>query len=191
MDDRWFRLGDPVRYLARLKDKPLQTNSVQERRPKWVLRALLFFLPCAWAFMLNDITSIESLRLSALGMTADATILSLIPIPLLVLWLACFQYWLTTRISALNWAMRLVALWFISCGVFWAFHQYAFRNTSTIRISQMPESGQMEEVERETGLKLSWMSKDGACTVMFDNRSQAAQNELHSALANWNPKIAR
>ena len=141
--------------------------------------------------MLNDITSIESLRLSALGMSADATILSIIPIPLLVLWVVCFQYWLTTPRSALNWTVRLVALWLISCGIFWAFHHYAFRNTSTIRISQMPESEQIGKVERETGLKLSWMSQGSDCTVMFDNRTPDAQNLLQDALVDWSPRIAR
>lgn len=163
----------------------------RERRPIAGVRLLLLALPCAWAFMLNDITSIEAGRLSVVGLPADATLLSLTPIPLLILWLVCFQYWITTRRSVSNWVVRLVALWLISIAMVGGVWQFAFRNTATMRISQMPESDAIQEVERKTGLKLSWMSRGNDCSVLFDKRTPAAQNQLQNALVDWKPKIAR
>ena len=124
-------------------------------------------------------------------MSSEATLLSLAPIPLLVLWVACFQYWITARRSFSNWVFRLVILWLLSIAMVGGVWQFAFRNTAAIRISQMPKSDTMRDVERKTGLKLAWMSWGDNCSVLFDKRAPATQNQLQDALIGWNPKIAR
>ena len=68
--------------------------------------------------MLNDVTSVESGRLSQVGMSMDATLLSLTPVPLLVLWIACLQIWISTRHSVIGWSVRLSALGIISFAMF-------------------------------------------------------------------------
>ena len=163
----------------------------RERRPTIGLRLLLLALPCAWAFMLNDITSIESGRLSVVGMSTDATLLSLTPIPLLVLWVVCFQYWVSTRHSVVGWIRRLVALWLIAIAIFGGTWVFTFRNTSTVRISQMPEPDELRKIERKTGLKLSWTSRGNDCSVLFDKRAPDTQNQLQDALLDWNEENAR
>ncbi len=163
----------------------------RERKPTVGLRPLLICLPVAWAFMLNDITSVESNRFSSVGMSTDATLLSLTPIPLLVLWIACFQFWLSTRQSVIGWTVRLAALWIVSIGIFNGTWLFAFRNTDEVRFSQMPEPDEIRKIERETGLKLSWMSRGNDCSVLFDNRAPNTQNQLQDALFEWREESAR
>ena len=157
----------------------------RERKPTVALRLLLIGLPFAWAFMLNDITSIESGCLSVVEMSADATLLSLTPIPLLVFWIACFQYWLSIRPSVAGWIVRLAALWIVSIAIFGGTWLFAFRNTATVRISQMPEPDAIRKIERQTGMKLSWRSRGNDCLVLFDNRAPNTQNQLQDALFEW------
>ncbi len=135
--------------------------------------------------MLNDITSIESGRLASLGMSTEATMLSLTPIPLLILWIACFQFWLSTRHSVIGWAIRLAGLCIVSMAIFNGTWLFAFRHTATVRISQIPELPEIRRIERETGLKLSWMSRGNDCSILFDNRSPNIQKQLQDALIKW------
>ncbi len=141
--------------------------------------------------MLNDITSIESGRLSSVGMSTDATLLSLTPIPLLVLWVGCFQIWVSTRHSVAGWIIRLVALWIISISIFGGTRLFTFRNTATVRISEMPEPDTIRKIERKTGLKLSWMSRGNDFTVLFDKRAPETQTQLQNALLDWHEENAR
>lgn len=141
--------------------------------------------------MLNDHTSIESGRLSAVGMSTDAMLLSFAPVPMLILWVVCFQYWVTTRRTLSNWVFRLIALWLVSIAIVGGVWLFAFRNTGTIRISHMPKMETIQKFERKIGSRLSWMSDGNDCSVLFDKRAPDTQNRLQAALADWNPEIAR
>ncbi len=124
-------------------------------------------------------------------MSNEATLLSLTPVPLLVLWIACFQIWLSTRYSVVAWIVRLAALWIVSIAVFNGVWLFAFRNTSTIRISQMPELGEIRRIESETGLKLSLGFRSNDFYVLFDNRAPNTKKQLQDALFEWHARTAR
>ena len=47
-----------------------------------------------FAFILNDITAVESMNLNRMGMEPEAKVLGFTPLILLALWIAITQYWI-------------------------------------------------------------------------------------------------
>ncbi len=161
---------------------PIADPLNRHRRPKIGLRPLLICLPIGCAFALNDITSIESSRLAFIGLSTDSTLLALAPILLFVLWITCFQFWLSSCRSKTEWLIRLAVLGIASMVIINGTWLFAFRNTATMRLLQIPKPDEIQSIERKTGLKLSLMSAGNDCSILFDNRAPSTQNELKNGI---------
>ena len=169
----------------------------RQRRPVIGLRHLSLILPCMWAFVLNDVTTIESSKLSSFEMTTDAMLLSLTPLLLLIIWAFSFMYWLYTPRSVLNWVLRLVGLWIVSMALFSCICLFTSRNLGTVTVtdsvSEIPPPATMGKIEEKLGLTLTWSGDQNGLHILYDKRELAANGKTKSQiiemLAELQPKI--
>ena len=135
-----------------------------------------------FAFILNDITAVESMNLNRMGMEPEAKVLGFTPLILLALWIAITQYWISVSTTVLGWEIRVVGLYLVSAAIFGAIWLYAFRNIETLSLPRMPSSEHIQMIEAETTLPLSCYSDATSNHVRFDNSDPGNKQKVLDAL---------